>query len=509
MKQSLQLRLTQHLALTPQLQQSIRLLQLSTLELNQELEQMMSDNPLLERLDDPLADCVRISPNGSLDRPGPAEGSQTQSVADEAASADQPAGDSGADSFEGSSGNDYDGDDGGGQGESLDWSSEGRSSRPDGDDDDREFAQVSSGGETLRDHLLEQLTGTGCSPRDRALITLLIDELDPDGYLRISLEEVLEALPAELEIDPDELSGALTLLQSFDPSGIAARSLPECLMLQLADRVGRGEKIDPITRLAGLIVRDQLELLAARDFVRLKRVIRCDDDELRAAQALIQSLNPRPGNGFATEAAAYVVPDVIVRRRRNGWEAAINPDVMPKLKVNDAYAQILKRNRSTAANNLISQLQEARWLIKNVQQRFETIERVAQAIVDRQRAFFTHGAVAMRPLVLREIADELGLHESTISRVTTQKYMLTPFGTLELKYFFGSHVSTDTGGSASSTAIRALIRQLISAEEAKNPLPDSRIAEVLGEQGIVVARRTVAKYREAMKIPPVQQRKTL
>jgi RNA polymerase sigma-54 factor len=238
-------------------------------------------------------------------------------------------------------------------------------------------------------------------------------------------------------------------------------------------------------------------------------VIRCEDDELRAAQSLIQSLNPRPGNGFATEAATYVVPDVIVRRRRNGWEAAINPDVMPRLKVNDAYAQILKRNRSTAANNLISQLQEARWLIKNVQQRFETIERVAQAIVDRQRAFFTHGAVAMRPLVLREIADELGLHESTISRVTTQKYMLTPFGTLELKYFFGSHVATDTGGSASSTAIRALIRQLISAEDAKDPLPDSRIAEVLGEQGIVVARRTVAKYREAMKIPPVTQRKTL
>jgi RNA polymerase sigma-54 factor len=510
MKQSLQLRLTQHLALTPQLQQSIRLLQLSTLELNQELEQILSDNPLLERLDDPLADCARISPNGSIDRLGPAEGSQSPSAADEAASAGQPATDSSAEAPEGGTSSDFEGDGGdGGGGDGLDWGSEGRSSRADGDDDDRDFAQVSGGDETLRDHLLEQLVGTHCSPRDRALVTLLIEELDPDGYLRISLDEVLEALPTELEIDPDELSGALTLLQSFDPSGIAARSLTECLMLQLADRIGRGSAIDPITRLAGLIVRDQLELLAARDFVRLKRVIRCDDDELRAAQALIQSLNPRPGNGFAAEAAAYVVPDVIVRRRRNGWEAAINPDVMPKLKVNDAYAQILKRNRSTAASNMTSQLQEARWLIKNVQQRFETIERVAQAIVDRQRAFFTHGAVAMRPLVLREIADELGLHESTISRVTTQKYMLTPFGTLELKYFFGSHVATDTGGSASSTAIRALIRQLISAEEAKTPLPDSRIAEILGEQGIVVARRTVAKYREAMKIPPVSQRKAL
>jgi RNA polymerase sigma-54 factor len=254
-------------------------------------------------------------------------------------------------------------------------------------------------------------------------------------------------------------------------------------------------------------VRDYLPLLAARDMTRLKRQLRCDDDALRAAHALIRRLDPRPGGRFDTADAGYVVPDVVVRRTRFGWQAFLNQDVMPKLRINDVYAQILKRNRG--ASGLSSQLQEARWLIKNVQQRFETILRVAQAIVDRQKAFFTHGAVAMRPLILREIADVLGLHESTISRVTTQKYMLTPFGTLELKYFFGSHVATDSGGAASSTAIRALIQQLVAAEDASQPLSDSRIAELLGEQGIVVARRTVAKYREALRIAPVSQRKAL
>jgi RNA polymerase sigma-54 factor len=237
--------------------------------------------------------------------------------------------------------------------------------------------------------------------------------------------------------------------------------------------------------------------------------LRCDEDALREAQQVIQSLSPRPGSAFSGEAAAIVVPDVIIRRTRDGWQAVLNPDVMPKLRINDVYAQVLKRNRSAAGGNLSAQLQEARWLVKNVQQRFETIQRVAQAVTDRQKAFFTHGAVAMRPLVLREIAEELGLHESTISRVTTQKFMMTPFGTFEIKYFFGSHVATDTGGTASSTAIRAVIKQLISEEDRQDPLPDSRIAELLGEQGIVVARRTVAKYREALQIAPVAQRRAL
>ena len=504
MKPSLQLKLSQQLALTPQLQQSIRLLQLSTLELNQELEQILAENPLLERLDDPLADCARIAPNGSLDpAPGAAEGDAPMPERRERA--DDAAG--GADGGEGGDG----GPEEGGHGEhGLDWGGgEGRGSRGEGDDDEREYPQVSGRGETLREHLLAQLAGTGCSRRDRALVTLLVDELDADGYLRVGLDEIGQALPAELEIEPEELSTALRLLQSFDPTGVGARSVPECLLLQLAALPAGRRPSEAAYRLAGTIVHQHLELLAARDFARLKRLLRCDDDPLRAAQALIQTLNPRPGSAFAGEPPAYVVPDVVVRRGRGGWQAVLNPDVMPKLRINDVYAQILKRNRGGPGNSLSSQLQEARWLVKNVQQRFDTIQRVAQAIVERQRAFFNHGAVAMRPLVLREIADALGLHESTVSRVTTQKYMLTPFGTFEMKYFFGSHVATDTGGAASSTAIRALIKQLVTAEDSKTPLSDSRIAELLGEQGIVVARRTVAKYREALQIPPVAQRKSL
>ena len=503
MKQSLQLRLSQQLALTPQLQQSIRLLQLSTLELNQELEQILADNPLLERLDDPLADCVRIAPNGGLDRPADAGA---------APAADAPA--AAADGPDRELGPDGDGGDaaaGGDAGEagSLDWSADARGPRPDGDDDERDYPQLGGQGETLRDHLMRQLAGTGCTRRDRALVTVLVDELDTDGYLRADLEELRAALPEELDVEPEELSAALRLLQSFDPPGVGARSIAECLLLQLAALPPAARPPDAVLRLAGAIVHQHLELLAQRDFARLKRVLRCDDDGLRAAQALIQRLNPRPGSGFAGDPPAYVVPDVVVRRGRGGWQAVLNPDVIPRLRINDVYAQILKRNRGGPGSSLSTQLQEARWLVKNVQQRFDTIQRVAQAIVDRQRAFFTHGAVAMRPLVLREIADALGLHESTVSRVTTQKYMLTPFGTFEMKYFFGSHVATDTGGAASSTAIRALIKQLVTAEDAKTPLSDSRIAELLGEQGIVVARRTVAKYREALQIPPVAQRKTL
>jgi RNA polymerase sigma-54 factor len=500
MKPSLQLRFSQQLALTPQLQQSIRLLQLSTLELNQELEQILAENPLLERLDDPLADCARISPNGSVDHSGPGidHDGDAPPPATAAERAEVP--DDGADRGESGPADDGYADHG------LEWGGDGRGSRGEQDDDERDFPQVATIGDTLREHLLRQLAGTGGSRRDKTLVTLLIDELDADGYLRASLDELMEALPDELEIEPEELSGALRMLQSFDPPGVGARSIPECLLLQLSNLPPVGRPAESTLKLAGAIAHQHLELLGARDFARLKRVLRCDDDELRAAQTLIQSLNPRPASGFSGEPPAYVVPDVMVRRGKGGWSAVLNPDVMPKLRINDVYAQILKRSRG---GSLSSQLQEARWLVKNVQQRFDTIQRVAQAIVDRQRAFFTHGAVAMRPLVLREIADALGLHESTVSRVTTQKYMYTPFGTFEMKYFFGSHVATDTGGAASSTAIRALIKQLVAAEDPKTPLSDSRIAEVLGEQGIVVARRTVAKYREALQIPPVAQRKTL
>ena len=264
--------------------------------------------------------------------------------------------------------------------------------------------------------------------------------------------------------------------------------------------------VDPTRTLALEIVRQHLELLAHHDFPRLKKHTGCDDDELRAAHLLICSLNPRPGAQYASSDTRYVTPDVVVRKVRGQWAVNVNSDAFPRIRINSLYAQILSRQRGSG---LASQLQEARWLIRNVQQRFDTILRVAQAIVERQRQFLDHGEVAMRPLVLREIADTLGLHESTISRVTTQKYMATPRGIYELKYFFGSHVSTDAGGACSATAIRALIKQMISAEEPTKPLSDSQISEVLGQQGIVVARRTIAKYREALNIPPVNLRKSL
>jgi RNA polymerase sigma-54 factor len=260
-------------------------------------------------------------------------------------------------------------------------------------------------------------------------------------------------------------------------------------------------------RMALQIVTNHLAWFAQREFNKLKKALDCDDEDLREAQCVIRQCNPHPGAAFAAGASDYVVPDVIVRRAKNGWTVTLNHEVMPRLRVNSMYANLLKQGKGEG--QMGAQLQEAKWLIKNMRQRFDTILRVAQAIVERQRNFFSHGAVAMRPLVLREIADTLGLHESTISRVTTQKYMLTPHGMFELKYFFGSHVATEAGGEASSTAIRALIVQLTGAEDPKNPLSDSKIADMLGEQGMVIARRTVAKYREALKIPPVTLRKSL
>ena len=311
--------------------------------------------------------------------------------------------------------------------------------------------------------------------------------------------------PADAELGADELRIALNFLQSFEPVGVGARDCSECLRLQLkampADTPWRTEALK--------VVDGHLALLANRDVTKLKRLLHTDDAGVRGVRDLVRTLNPRPGASFAREEAAYVVPDVIVRKIRGQWVAALNDAAMPKLRLNRIYADILTRNRDASNQQLTAQLQEAKWLIRNVQQRFDTILRVASAIVERQRRFFEHGEVAMRPMVLREIADMLELHESTISRVTTQKYMLTPRGTFELKYFFGSHVATDTGGAASATAIRALIKQLIGAEDPKTPLTDSRIAEVLGEQGILVARRTIAKYRESLQIPPVNLRRSL
>ena len=488
MKQSLQLRTSQHLALTPQLQQSIRLLQLSTLELHQELEQLLSDNPLLERLDDPLDHSLRLLADGALaSTAAPAEAPPTPASEQESAAPAE------AESF--------DGPEGGSEGGDTDWSDIGRSKAPD-DEDSR--PQLEANHRTLREHLMEQMRVTVQELRDRALVELMIDALDENGYLEEPLDEIFGRLPAELGIEIEELSTALSLLQSFDPAGVGARNASECLALQIK----RLPQIAMVTRrMALLIVEKHLTWFAQRDFNKLKKALDCDDEDLREAQTVIRLCNPHPGAIFASGASDYVVPDVVVKRVRNSWQVSLNHDVMPRLRVNAMYANLLKQGKGEGGMG--AQLQEAKWLIKNMRQRFDTILRVAQAIVERQKNFFSHGAVAMRPLVLREIADTLGLHESTISRVTTQKYMLTPHGMFELKYFFGSHVATEAGGEASSTAIRALIVQLTGAEDPKNPLSDSKIADMLGEQGMVIARRTVAKYREALKIPPVSLRKSL
>ena len=494
MKQSLQLRTSQHLALTPQLQQSIRLLQLSTLELHQEIEQILSDNPLLERLDDPLDRSVRLLADGAINS-APAQGEAPAAPSNEAsapASADAPEGlDGGGDHEHGEPG-----------GSDSDWGDSGRASGNGEDEDGR--PQLEAGGITLREHLSEQVRVTNLNLRDRALAELVIDAIDDNGYLEEQLDEIHARLPQELEVEMDELRCALALIQSLDPVGVGARSAAECLALQIRRMPG----VPLVTRRTALkIVEGYLTWFAQREFNKLKKALDCDDEDLREAQAVIRQCHPHPGAAFASRTSDYVVPDVIVRKTKSGWGVTLNHEVMPRLRVNHMYAALLKGGKGEG--QMSAQLQEAKWLIKNMRQRFDTILRVSEAIVERQRNFFSHGAVAMRPLVLREIADTLGLHESTISRVTTQKFMLTPHGMFELKYFFGSHVATEAGGEASSTAIRALIAQLTGAEDPRNPLSDSKIAEMLGEQGMVIARRTVAKYREALKIPPVSLRKSL
>jgi RNA polymerase sigma-54 factor len=490
MKASLQFRLSQHLALTPQLQQSIRLLQLSTLELNQEIEQALVENPLLERDDDPLATSMRVAADGAI----------------LAASPSVPAGDAGGEAGAGAAGQD-----GGAGGSLLDW---GDGSRGERDDDDDVGLTWATTRPSLREHLLGQLHATCAAPLDRALVELLIEALDERGYLSCCLEELRELCPPEAGVELDDLSAALALLQSFDPPGVGARDAAECLRLQIDLLMRRCVAAQrPVLALARRIVSEHLPLLAARDFNKLRKLLDCNDEELRGAQHIIRRLIPHPGVGFLDAGADYVVPDIFVRKKGARWVAQLNPDVMPKLRVNPAYAAAVKAARGSKDTegqaSWSTRLQEARWLIRNIQQRFDTIARVSQAIVDRQQNFFAHGQIAMRPLVLREIADTVGLHESTISRVTSNKFIATPFGVFELKYFFGSHVATDAGGAASSTAIRALIKQLIGAEDPRNPLSDSRLAELLGEQGIVVARRTVAKYRESLKIAPVAMRKVL
>jgi len=476
MKHSLQLKLSQHLTLTPQLQQSIRLLQLSTVELNQELERYLAENPLLEREENSPEGGVMPREEAAAPEPeSPREGEPEAPPAAESHDDSPP------------------------MGEEM----QGAGRR---DDDRDDFTQFAAAEPTLQEHLLQQLALMSLTERDKRIAALLVAHLDEDGYLPTDLEE-LRAIAAEAvpDLEPEDIDIALQHVQHLEPSGVGARNAAECLALQLRALPAT----TPHREGALALVTRHLETLAARDFNRLRRMLGVDEEGLRGIHALILTLDPKPGRAFGQGDVRYVVPDVVVRRNGARWTASLNRDAMPRLRINKMYADILQASRDNGAKHLAGQLQEARWLIKNVQQRFDTILRVTQSIVDRQRNFFDHGEVAMRPLVLREIADAVGLHESTISRVTTQKFMLTPRGLFELKYFFGSHVSTDTGGECSATAIRALIKQLVAAEDGKKPLSDHRISDILAQQGIQVARRTVAKYREALHIQPASLRKSI
>jgi RNA polymerase sigma-54 factor len=480
MKPTLQLKLTQQLKLTPQLQQSIRLLQLSTLELNQEIERILQENPLLELCEEWHTHVTDLSTDWESADSSDVENTSSEMTASETEISSEEAH---ADHFE--------------------WPLESFSTYD--EDGDYEAPQIPARPTSLREYLNIQASCLHqVSERERRIIGLLIDSLNDDGYLVQPLSELMEILPSELGISLNDLHKGLDYLQRFDPPGVGARDLQQCLVLQLRvlpdSTVYRDEALK--------VVQEHLKILASHDFVQIKKLLRCDDQTLRAIQKLIINLNPKPGAEFNSQSERYIVPDVMVTKNNGIWVADLNMDALPKLSINRLYANILKQAHHSSANTLISQLTEAKWLIKNIQQRSNTILNVANVIVARQQQFFEHGAVAMRPLVLREIAETLDLHESTVSRVTTQKFMHTPRGIFELKYFFGSHVSTDSGGACSATAIRALIKQLMQEENPRKPLSDNKIANILEQQGIVVARRTIAKYRESLQIPAANLRKS-
>jgi RNA polymerase sigma-54 factor len=528
MKQGLSLRVSQHLALTPQLQQSIRLLQLSTLELSQEVQQMLDENPFLELTEERAEreDYGLVAADTPVSAGDRESEVATDFVADYsgATGADGKTDDDSA-PLSGDDGMTWDGD--GATGIAADDSEWGGDATPRthnrDEDETQDATALARSHESLQAHLHRQALRLRLSEEDRAALRFLIESLNDDGYLEDTLENLARSLTPSGEDQLDELlhhfQVALGLLHSLEPVGVGARDLGECLRLQL--RALLLDNADPEAREVlevGLKICSQpMELLARRDIKRLVQLGVGSDVLVRLAIARIARLEPKPGRRFVDVERNAVIPDVLVAqvgKTMGGmgpkFRVQLNPDVMPRLKVHDIYANVLRNHKASSSHaGLQQRLQEARWFIKNIQQRFDTILRVSTAIVERQKGFFVHGELAMRPLVLREIADELGLHESTISRVTTAKYMATPFGTFELKYFFGSGLGTDSGGNASSTAVRALIKQFISAESSHKPLSDNQVSEMLKEQGIECARRTVAKYREGLKIAPASLRKAL
>jgi len=484
MKQALQLKLGQQLTMTPQLQQAIRLLQLSTMDLRLEIQQAIESNPMLELLDD-----EEELANGEEHEAETAQA--TEEFDDDGAQKDLKEGEIPEELPVDSSWDDVY--------QPTTPSSSASSAVDDNEGDDRNSTE-----ETLAEYLFWQLNLTPMSDRDRIIAATIIDAIDADGMLSISDAELLSGFDAELAVAEDEYLAVLKRVQQFDPPGIAARDLRECLSIQLGQLPDEG----PWVREARALVAEHLDLLGAHDVGALKRKLKLDDEALRHVVRLVQSLNPRPGARIGTDDTEYVVPDVIVKRTGNRWLVELNPDAAPKLRINPDYASLVRRADSSADNvYLKNNLQEARWFLKSLASRNETLIKVASKIVEHQRGFLEYGEEAMKPLVLNEIAEAVGMHESTISRVTTRKYMHTPRGIFELKYFFSSHVGTTTGGEVSSTAIRALIKKLTADENPKKPLSDSAIAAILVAQKINVARRTVAKYRELLSIPPSNERK--
>lgn len=496
MKHSLVLKMGQQLTMTPQLQQAIRLLQLSTLDLQQEIQEALDSNPMLERQEDgddfdnndPLAEKESSPSLGAHD----SSTNHSERTPDSLDEADQwgeripselPVDTAWEDIYQTSA-----------------------SSLPASEDDDWDFTARTSSGESLQSHLLWQLNLSPMSDSDRLIAVSIIDAINTDGYLEETLEEILDSLDPELGIELDEVEMVLHRVQQFEPLGIGARDLSECLLLQLKQLPAGTPWLEEAQRVA----REHLDLLGSRDYAQLMRRLRIKEDDLRQVIELIQRLHPRPGAQIESSEAEYVVPDVIVRKDNERWLVELNPDAMPRLRVNPHYAGLVRRADSSADNTFMrNQLQEARWFIKSLLSRNETLMKVASEIVTQQRGFLEYGEEAMKPLVLHDIAEAVGMHESTISRVTTQKYMHTPRGIFELKYFFSSHVSTTEGGECSSTAIRAIIKKLVAAENPKKPLSDSKIAGLLELQGIQVARRTIAKYRESLGIAPSSERKRL
>ncbi|EFM6033642.1 RNA polymerase factor sigma-54 [Escherichia coli] len=476
MKQGLQLRLSQQLAMTPQLQQAIRLLQLSTLELQQELQQALESNPLLEQIDTheeidtrETQDSETLDTADALEQKEMPEELPLDASWDTIYTAGTPSGTSG----------DY-------------------------IDDELPVYQGETT-QTLQDYLTWQVELTPFSDTDRAIATSIVDAVDETGYLTVPLEDILESIGDE-EIDIDEVEAVLKRIQRFDPVGVAAKDLRDCLLIQLS----QFDKTTPWLEEARLIISDHLDLLANHDFRTLMRVTRLKEDVLKEAVNLIQSLDPRPGQSIQTGEPEYVIPDVLVRKHNGHWTVELNSDSIPRLQINQHYASMCNNARNDGDSQFIrSNLQDAKWLIKSLESRNDTLLRVSRCIVEQQQAFFEQGEEYMKPMVLADIAQAVEMHESTISRVTTQKYLHSPRGIFELKYFFSSHVNTEGGGEASSTAIRALVKKLIAAENPAKPLSDSKLTSLLSEQGIMVARRTVAKYRESLSIPPSNQRKQL